>query len=200
MGECAQRIRCCVKVGGTNYIRAVPRRTSAAAAVVEPAREGYSARLTDNAAYLLARLGQETVRVFSLSLAPAELAPREWGLLEVLDERGPGTQTDLSARLRLDRGDMTRFVERLHERGLLASERAATDRRAKHVALTAAGRDALKRARPLAAEAERLALPGLTDDEQTELRRLLAKVAAHRWAVDRGSPTSPARASTRSTP
>lgn len=142
---------------------------------------GYPARLAGNAAFLLARLGQETVRPFAHALAPSGLAPREWGLLEVLADGG-GTQAELGARLRLDRADMTRFVERLEERGLVASRPHRADRRAKEVAITGAGRDVLRRARPLAAEAERLALPGLGEEERAELRRLLAIVAAHRGA------------------
>jgi DNA-binding MarR family transcriptional regulator len=142
----------------------------------------YPTRLADNAAFLLARLGQETVRPFAHALAPSGLAPREWGLLEVLSDGGPGTQAELCARLRLDRADMTRFVERLEERGLVTSRPDPADRRAKQVAITGSGRAALRRARPLAAEAERLALPGLDDDERAELRRLLATVAAHRGA------------------
>jgi DNA-binding MarR family transcriptional regulator len=77
---------------------------------------------------------------------------------------------------------MTRFVERLEARGLVTTRPDRADRRAKRVAITSSGRAALRRARPLAAEAERLALPGLDDDERAELRRLLATVAAHRGA------------------
>jgi DNA-binding MarR family transcriptional regulator len=143
---------------------------------------GYPGRLAGNAAFLLARLGQETVRPFAHALAPSGLAPREWGLLEVLADGGPGTQAELGARLRLDRGDMTRFVERLEERGLVTTRPDRADRRAKQVAITPSGRGALRRARPLAADAERLALPGLDEHERAELRRLLAIVAAHRAA------------------
>jgi DNA-binding MarR family transcriptional regulator len=75
---------------------------------------------------------------------------------------------------------MTRFVERLEARGLVTTRPDRADRRAKQVAITSSGRGALRRARPLAAEAERLALPGLDADERAELRRLLAVVAAHR--------------------
>ena len=146
------------------------------------ASPGYPGRLADNAAFLLARLGQETVRPFAHALAPSGLAPREWGLLEVLADGGPGTQAELCARLRLDRGDMTRFVERLEERGLVSTRHDRADRRAKQVAITGSGRGALRRARPLAADAERLALSGLDEDERAELRRLLAIVASHRGA------------------
>ena len=142
----------------------------------------YPGRLADNAAFLLARLGQETVRPFARALEPSGLAPREWGLLEVLADGGPGTQAELCARLRLDRADMTRFVERLEGRGLVVARPDPVDRRAKRVAITTSGRGALRRARPLAAEAERLALPGLDEDQRAELRRLLGIVAAHRGA------------------
>jgi DNA-binding MarR family transcriptional regulator len=155
----------------------------------QAASPGYPKRLADNAAFLLARLGQETVRPFAHALAPVGLAPREWGLLEVLADGGPGTQAELCARLRLDRADMTRFVERLELRGLVATRPDGTDRRAKQVAITSSGRDALRRARPLAAEAERLALPGLDEDERAELRRLLATVAAHRGVAAGPRPT-----------
>ena len=152
------------------------------------AAAGYPPRLEQNAAFLLARLGGETVRPFAQALAPTGLAPREWGLLEVLADGGPGTQADLCERLSLDRADMTRFVARLEERGFVAGRPDAGDRRAKRVALTASGRAVLRRAPPLAADAERLALPGLDEGERAELRRLLATVAAHRRRSGAGRP------------
>jgi DNA-binding MarR family transcriptional regulator len=154
---------------------------------------GYPPRLAGNAAFLLARLGQETVRPFGRALAPVGLAPREWGLLEVLDDRGPGTQGDLAERLNLDRGDMARFVDRLAERGLIASVQEPHDRRVRRIELTADGREVLEQARPLAADAERLALPGLDEEERAELRRLLATVSAHRRAAT-SAPTGKAHA------
>jgi len=151
--------------------------------VTTPAESLLPPALADNAAFLLARLGSEAVRAFTAALAPTGLAPREWGLLEVLAAGGPATQADLCARLALDRADASRFVERLADRGLVARGPDPGDRRAKRIALTPAGREALGQARPLAAEAERLALPGLDDDERAELRRLLSAVAAHRRAA-----------------
>jgi DNA-binding MarR family transcriptional regulator len=165
-----------------------------AATPMEPAP--YPRPLADNAAFLLARLGQETVRTFADALAPAGLAPREWGLLEVLAHGGPGTQAELCGRLSLDRGDMTRFVERLQRRGLVSTAQDPADARARRVALTRSGRRTLQAARPLAADAERRALPGLDDDERAQLRRLLATVAAHRRAASPARTRDPARTKT----
>jgi DNA-binding MarR family transcriptional regulator len=59
---------------------------------------------------------------------------------------------ELASRIVLSRSTLTRVVDRLETAGLLARERAATDRRGAYAVLTEQGREALRTAWPVYAQ------------------------------------------------
>lgn len=100
---------------------------------------------------------------------------------------GPVRMTELATRLGTDKPYLTVMIDDLVRRGLVTREEAPDDRRAKLVALTAAGRS-------LAAEAERVVsrpAPGLArlnDEELATLVRLLEKAVGEDVAISLSRP------------
>ena len=90
-------------------------------------------------------------------------------------ERGPRTLRELADDMGTDAPAATVLINALEERGLVKRAQHPTDRRAKQVSLTAAGRrmvDVVEKITDRPPEA----LAGLPSDELARLRRTLEKV------------------------
>ena len=81
-----------------------------------------------------------TARLEHLGLTPRE----QCVLIKALE--GDRTQIQLAERCQLDKTTMVVTVDRLEQRGLVERRPAPTDRRARIIAVTDAGRDAGRRA------------------------------------------------------
>jgi DNA-binding MarR family transcriptional regulator len=70
-----------------------------------------------------------------------DLTPQQYNVLRVLRSEHPAAQPTLALADRLvsRAPDITRMLDKLESRGLIARERPATDRRIVHVAITPAG-------------------------------------------------------------
>ena len=74
---------------------------------------------------------------------------------------------------------MVAFVDSLEERGLVERRRNPSDRRARALYLTAAGRELLARAFAVATAHEQQLTSDLSGEEREQLLELLARVGAH---------------------
>ncbi|WLW54161.1 MarR family winged helix-turn-helix transcriptional regulator [Streptomyces sp. YU58] len=92
-------------------------------------------------------------------------------------EDNPPTQLELAGRVGLDRTVMTYLLDDLEERGVLVRRPNPRDRRSRHVILTDEGRAQLQRVRTETAAAETRLLAELGEEERTQFRDLLARVA-----------------------
>ena len=99
-------------------------------------------------------------------------------MLLLLQSREPESQQQAATRLQVDRTTMVGMLDALEAKGLVARQAAGEDRRRNVVVLTEAGHQTLDTAVRASDEAERRLLDGLGDAEQTQLRALLARVAA----------------------
>jgi MarR family transcriptional regulator, lower aerobic nicotinate degradation pathway regulator len=100
-------------------------------------------------------------------------------ILASLEEFGPSSQRDVSARLRFDPSDLVTFVDALERQGLVVRARDADDRRRYSLTLTPAGRRALRRRmRETTAFNEEFFAP-LSTAERDQLGRLLLRTLAH---------------------
>ena len=90
---------------------------------------------------------------------------------------GPG---ELAEALGFDAGHATRSMEKLVKAGLVAKERSREDRRAVCLRLTEAGREAFEASRGLFQEWDETAAGELTEEERTELIRLLGKMTGEK--------------------
>ncbi len=99
---------------------------------------------------------------------------------------------DLCAQYRHNSGAMTRVVDQLCERGLLARARRGLDRRKVELQLTPLGRDAIETLIPLVIEKLNVALGDFTTQEFDELQRLLIKVNSKLQAIVETATVEPA--------
>ena len=99
---------------------------------------------------------------------------------------------DLSDLLLLSKSGITRLVDRLEKRALVAREMSDADRRVIHARLTDEGRDVVERAKPvLARSVEAFFSAHLSDADIAGLRSALKRVLEGNgsWAEHRCSPT-----------
>lgn len=107
------------------------------------------------------------------------LQPGEFDVLATLRRSGPPyalTPTALYEAAMLSSGGMTNRIDRLEQAGLTERRKHPTDRRGVLVALTPPGLVLIDKLVPLHLENERRVLAPLSDTEQRQLDRLLAKL------------------------
>jgi DNA-binding MarR family transcriptional regulator len=107
--------------------------------------------------------------------------PRGYQVLRSAAGETPSTQLAIAQQLGVDRTVMTYLLDDLEREGLIERLADPSDRRVRRIAATAKGRARLAQLRERLAEAERLSLAGLAQDEQAALRDLanrLGRVAA----------------------
>ena len=110
------------------------------------------------------------------SIERHELSLSEFGVLEVLYSKGRLLVGEIGNRVLLTSGSTTYVIDKLEERGLVVRRPCAEDRRALHVELTEKGRELIAGIFPQHAEEVRLALGGLTAEEQRIATAMLKRL------------------------
>ena len=111
------------------------------------------------------------------SIAELEMCGSDFAVLEALLHKGPLPVNGLGKKVLLTSGSITVAVDRLESKGLVERRASGTDRRAKIVHLTKAGKALIARVyADHAADMERLASASLTKAERDTLIRLLKKI------------------------
>lgn len=133
--------------------------------------------LQGDTAFLLARANAHSLAAANAALEPLGLRVRSYSVLALAVDEERLSQRDIAEYLRLDPSQVVALVDDLQERHLVTREPDPTDRRAKVVVATEAGRQLHKEA----AEATRRALDdmlgGLQAEERAVLRALLGRLA-----------------------
>src|SRR5437667_1963711 len=110
------------------------------------------------------------------SISELEMCASDFAVLEALLHKGPLPVNEIGKKVMLTSGSITVAVDRLETKGLVERRAHGTDRRARIVHLTKAGRKLIMRVyADHAAEMERLALASLTRAERETLISLLKK-------------------------
>ena len=130
--------------------------------------------LTGQVGYNLRRANQRHVAIFSRLVEG--LTPTQFAALARLYERGALSQNKLGRLTSMDSATIKGVVERLHQKGLIASRRDPNDQRLRLLQLTPQGSEAFCTACSQALQARRETLDPLTPDEAAEFERLLAKL------------------------
>jgi DNA-binding MarR family transcriptional regulator len=133
--------------------------------------------------YLLARAGAAGQAKFGERLQTLGLTPRTWGVMNVLDHEGPGTQQALGKLTLTDPSTMVATIDELEKHGLVQRRPHPTDRRAHEIHITDEGRDTLRRGRRLAAAAQAELLAPLSESEREQLHDMLTRVVEHAGAA-----------------
>ena len=111
------------------------------------------------------------------SIAGLEMCGSDFAVLEALLHKGPLPINELGKKVLLTSGSMTVAVDRLESKDLVERRASGTDRRAKIVHLTKAGKELIARVyADHAADMEQLASASLTKTERETLIRLLKKI------------------------
>jgi len=111
------------------------------------------------------------------SIAELEMCGSDFAVLEALLHKGPLPINEIGRKVLLTSGSITVAVDRLESKGLVERRASGTDRRAKIVHLTKAGKESIARVYAShAADMEQLASASLTKTERETLIRLLKKI------------------------
>lgn len=127
---------------------------------------------------LLRQAHRKAAEVFDAALQPLQIQGRHFGVLLALHRDGPLTQRQLVDRLGSDKSSMVRTIDDLQTRGLCVREPDASDRRANAIHLTDSGRRLFTCAEQIARDSAATLLAGLTEEEQLQLRNVLARFIA----------------------
>lgn len=117
------------------------------------------------------------------------LTATEFGILEALHHKGPLLLGEVQRRILLSSGGITYVADRLADKGLIERRECPQDRRARYVALTAAGTALMRAIFPGHAARIAHALSGLTAREQDEATRLLRTLGKAAGLKARPTPT-----------
>lgn len=111
------------------------------------------------------------------SILGLEMCSSDFAVLEALLHKGPLPVNEIGKKIQLTSGSITVAVDRLETKGLVERRAHGTDRRARIVHLTKAGRKLITRAyAEHAADMEVLASASLTREERRTLITLLKKI------------------------
>jgi DNA-binding MarR family transcriptional regulator len=108
-----------------------------------------------------------------------------FALLNVLGTREGAIQQELGAAMGIDPSTMVSLIDQLETAGLAKRRPRPTDRRAREIAITPKGRQALEQGRRLAIQVEDDVLRGLSPSDRRRMMTLL------RRAIDAAPPQSP---------
>jgi len=100
---------------------------------------------------------------------------KQVSMLAALRDQGELPQNTLCDMMRMTQNTVVTWLNELEEAGYVSRIRDAEDRRKHNVALTSLGAVVLEKAETELRRLEDETLSGLTADERTQLRRLLAK-------------------------
>ena len=138
--------------------------------------------IEDSYNYLLRRLHASVLRHMEARMQPLDLTAMQWGPLVLLAAGKGNTAAALSRLSEIDTGAMTRMLDRLESKGLIARQRSKEDRRIVFLELTAEGRKAAAAVPHVLSDVLNQHLRGFTQDEFKQfmgfLRRMLANGSA----------------------
>ncbi|MEV5607688.1 MarR family winged helix-turn-helix transcriptional regulator [Streptomyces sp. NPDC052225] len=134
--------------------------------------------LSTRLGYLLKHAQARLARDVAEALRPFGIDGHTLAVLVVIAAEDPLSQAELAGRIGVDRTTMVALVDRLEDTGLVERRRSAEDRRKNVVALTATGRDRLRRAERARARAEKAFLAPLGDGEAEALTAALRRLVS----------------------
>ena len=129
--------------------------------------------------YLLNRAGSRIATSFGEEMRSLGATLQMWRVLAALREKDGRRMGDLSGTTSIEVSTLTRLVDNMEARGLVARRRDAADTRAVLLHVTAAGRRLTRRILPIAERYEAVALKGFDAREADVLRKALRQLYAN---------------------
>lgn len=131
-------------------------------------------------AFLLSQVGIFASQRFAKRLAPLDLHPPQFRVLNMVDAAEGQSQQAIGEAIGAPPSRMVALVDELERRGLIERRPHPSDRRVRALYLTAEGRDLLARGRRIADEHERDLASGLSKANRDRLVALLQKLVDER--------------------
>src|SRR5216110_2899261 len=123
-------------------------------------------------------------RLATRSIEASEVGLSDFAIMEMLLHKGPQPVNKIGRRVELTSGAITTAVDRLESRGLVTREAHPSDRRARIVRLTAAGKEQAAEIFASHKAAMDLAASGLSKTERATLIELLKKLGTSAGASE----------------
>jgi DNA-binding MarR family transcriptional regulator len=136
-----------------------------------------------SAAYLMRRILTCIASQVDEALEPRGLTSAQWVPLFKLHLGHACTVAELARECQLDAGAMTRLLDRLEAKGLIARVRSSEDRRVVNLELTKEGREAARKIPEVLCKVQNAFLQGLSIAEWEQLKDLLGRVLANGLAL-----------------
>ncbi len=162
--------------------------TGQRAEVRVPDQEAHRARATQDVeptwlrksiAPLLRLAAKESRGFFEDELGKSGVTFATWTVLATLKLEGPMIQRSLAQYLGIEGPTLSRHLETMERRGLVARTRDGADRRTAVVALTDEGRSRYEEIESVALRSQERMLRGLSDSDVAQLSELLEKIRAN---------------------
>jgi DNA-binding MarR family transcriptional regulator len=135
--------------------------------------------------YLLNRAGARIAAAFSEEVRPLGATLQMWRVLAALREGDGRRMGDLSETTSTEVSTLTRLVDNMEKKGLVARRRDAADARVVALHATPAGRRLTQRITPIAERYESVALAGFTAAEADILKAALRRLYSNMAALER---------------
>lgn len=123
--------------------------------------------------FLLKHVQLRHSELTAAALAPLGVNGREAAVLLAIDGTSALSQGEIAGGMGVDRTTMVAHIDDLQAKGLVRRTQDPRDRRRNVVELTAAGRDTVRRAADVAAQAERTFLRRLSPADAEQFRKTL---------------------------
>jgi DNA-binding MarR family transcriptional regulator len=153
----------------------------AATTITPPQAEAASGCLTTDLNWLLSQASYALATELTGSLAVLGLSPRAHCVLSAALS-GEYTQTEIAQAVGLDKTTMVVTIDELEREGLAERRPSASDRRARVIAVTPAGRKMVQRGRKIVQEVQEEVLETLPADERHALLAGLGRLVRDRLA------------------
>ncbi|MFD1216629.1 MULTISPECIES: MarR family transcriptional regulator [Microbulbifer] len=115
-----------------------------------------------------------------LTVQPLGLTQSRWTALVVLKQLGEGTtQKALAENLEIELSSLSRTLDQLAQQGLIRRQTCASDRRAREICFTPAGREILEALERKAGEARERLLAGVSAEDLTVFDRVLSAIESN---------------------
>lgn len=141
--------------------------------------DGTDHAVCDSVSYLLHQVMFAMRRDIEQRMCAHTLTAAQWYPLWKLKISAGMTAQALAREMDVDAGAMTRLLDRLEAKGLVARARSSTDRRVVDLALTAAGEAVAGHVPSTLAAVNNWYLRGFSHHEWTQLRGLLTRMLAN---------------------
>jgi DNA-binding MarR family transcriptional regulator len=138
----------------------------------------------ESAAYLMRQIITCMAGQIDEALEPRDLTSAQWVPLLKLHMWQASTVAELARECKLDAGAMTRLLDRLEAKGLVARVRSSEDRRVVNLELTREGREAAKQIPAVLCKVQNAFLEGLSVAEWQQLKDLLRRILANGLALE----------------